>query len=213
MREVTMAWSRQKLGKTSFRYLDETVESMRVMGHLSVTPEGVRQIVVPTYREGKTAEDLDKVDFLTIEQRFEQFGNESLVVWNSHPLVCMASNTENIHVLPPYDYIDGSIQISVRGLPNSIATFVKMSKTFLEPDDIRVRNIVNEMEGMESVLTPRQLECFKLASDFGHYRNDKKITLQQLADHLKIARSTFQEHLDSAESTILQWASEQLSEK
>ena len=49
-----------------------------------------------------------------------------------------------------------------------------------------------------------------LALKHGYYDEPKAITMQALADILNIARSTFQEHLQSAEQAVLIWAGEQL---
>ena len=53
MREVTLSWERDALAHTSLAQLDEVVERLAIMGNLLITSEGVRQIVVPVYRDGK----------------------------------------------------------------------------------------------------------------------------------------------------------------
>jgi predicted DNA binding protein len=49
-----------------------------------------------------------------------------------------------------------------------------------------------------------------LAVKHGFYNEPKAITMQALADILGIARSTYQEHLQSAEQAVLVWAGSQL---
>jgi len=60
------------------------------------------------------------------------------------------------------------------------------------------------------VLTQRQHECYGLAIEHGYYNEPKSITIQALADVLGIARSTYQEHLQTAEIEVLKWAGQQI---
>ena len=60
------------------------------------------------------------------------------------------------------------------------------------------------------MLTQRQHECYSLAIQHGYYNEPKSITIQALADILGIARSTYQEHLQTAEAVVLKWAGDQL---
>ena len=71
-------------------------------------------------------------------------------------------------------------------------------------------DIRSHESGLEQALTPRQHECYALAIEHGFYEDPKTITMQALADLLGIARSTFQEHLQSAEQAVLVWAGSQL---
>ena len=210
MRVVTLTWSREALGTTSFSQLDETVQKLSIMGHLNITKDGVRQIAMPIYRDGKSSEDMEAIEFITVEQHLNERESDALVIWNEHPLVLLASGTENIHILPPYEYENGSITVTVRGLPDAISTFVNLCKAFLPPDKISVQNIQQQDELFKELLTNRQYECITLASQHGYYEHERKVTIQGLAEAMNIACSTFQEHLQAAEEAILRWSSEQL---
>jgi len=210
MREVSLSWSKTTLAATEFSKLSEIVSNLKVMGHLAVEATGVRQIVMPTYNKGKTVEDLDAIDFISVEQKLNERESEALVIWNRHPLVCLASNTENIHILPPYEFDDGAISVNIRGLPDAISTFVKLCKVVLEPDEVRVHNVKSDANEISSMLTPRQNDCFALAAKHGYYEDPKKVTIQGLAEYMDIARSTYQEHLQGAEQAILAWFSNQI---
>lgn len=210
MREVSLSWSKTTLATTEFRELDEIVSNLKVMGHLAVEPSGVRQIVLPTYQEGKSVADLDGLDFISVEQKLNERDSDAVVIWNRHPLVCLASNTENIHILPPYEFDDGAISVTIRGLPESISRFVKLCKVVLEPDEVRVQNVRNNTDEITAILTPRQNDCFTLASKYGYYKEPKQVTIQGLAEYMDIARSTYQEHLQGAEQAILEWFSDQM---
>lgn len=205
-----MSWSKTTLATTEFRELDEIVSNLKVMGHLAVEPSGVRQIVLPTYQEGKSVADLDGLDFISVEQKLNERDSDAVVIWNRHPLVCLASNTENIHILPPYEFDDGAISVTIRGLPESISRFVKLCKVVLEPDEVRVQNVRNNTDEITAILTPRQNDCFTLASKHGYYKEPKQVTIQGLAEYMDIARSTYQEHLQGAEQAILEWFSDQM---
>lgn len=205
-----MRWSKTTLATTEFRELGEIVTNLKVMGHLAVEPSGVRQIVLPTYQEGKSVEDLDGLNFISVEQKLNEREGEAVVIWNRHPLVCLASNTENIHILPPYEFDGGAISVNIRGLPESISTFVKLCKVVLEPDEVRVHNVRNNTDEITAILTPRQNDCFTLASKHGYYKVPKLVNIQGLAEYMDIARSTYQEHLQGAEQAILEWFSDQI---
>ncbi len=210
MREVSLSWSEATLASTEFADLSRIVSNFKVMGHLAVEPTGVRQIVLPTYREGKTVDDFDDLDFISVEQKLNERESDALVIWNRHPLVCLASNSENIHILPPYEFDQGAISVNIRGLPDAISTFVKLCKMVLEPDEVRVHNVQSNADEISAILTPRQNDCFSLAAKHGYYEDPKRVTIQGLAEYMDIARSTYQEHLQGAEQAILGWFGEQI---
>jgi len=205
MREVTLRWTGDALAGTNLDELNEVVERLRIVGHLLVSPEGVRQIVLPTFKEGKEVEDLANVSFLTVEQRVNDRDSQALVVWNEHPVVRLASQTTNIHVVAPYEFRNGGITVTVRGLPQAVSTFVKMSKAILPPAEVKVTDLLEQNDPLLSALTQRQRQCFALAHQYGFYEEPKQITVQALAATMELARSTFQEHLTSAEQAILRW--------
>jgi len=210
MREVTLTWDEASLAKTDLVELTEVVEGLTFVANLHITPEGVRQVVLPSYKEGKTADDLDQISYVEVEQRLNDRDGEGLVVWNTHPLVCLAAKSASIHVMSPTILEKGKLYLTVRGLPNAIAAFVKMSKAFFPPANVRVTEIHSDQNGLQNILTPRQYECYELAVKHGFYNEPKAITMQALADILGIARSTYQEHLQSAEQAVLVWAGSQL---
>jgi hypothetical protein len=98
----------------------------------------------------------------------------------------MAATNENIHVLVPTEYHEGALTLTARGLPKSIADFVRASKMFFPPASINVRDVIEERAGLSDVLTPRQFECFQLAVKHGFYNEPKEITLQGLSQVMNI---------------------------
>jgi hypothetical protein len=208
MREVTVSWDRDALGNTDLGLLDDVVERLSFIGNLLITPEGIRQIILPFYREGKSVEDLEAIPYLTVEQEVNEREGGALIAWNNHALVCLASTTENIYIMLEYE--DGTLTLTFRGLAKAIASFVKLCKVVLPPAEVRVRDILEEGNTLADVLTQRQHECYALAIEHGYYNDPKSITIQALADILGIARSTYQEHLQTAEVEVLKWAGEQI---
>jgi len=212
MREVTMAWNRADLAGTPMAALDDIVQRLSITGNLLINSEGVRQLLAPVYREGKGVDDLGALPFLEVEQVLNKNGGDALVAFNTHPLVRLATTTENIHILVPCLYEDGGFTLTIRGLPDAVARFVRLSKTLIPPSTVSVQHLEKKLEGFKDHLTPRQLECFLLAAQHGYYDDPKRITMQGLAEVKGIARSTFQEHLNMAEQTALKWVAEQMNE-
>ena len=212
MREVTMAWNRADLAGTPMAALDDIVQRLSITGNLLINSEGVRQLLAPVYREGKGVDDLGALPFLKVEQVLNKNGGDALVAFNTHPLVRLATTTENIHILVPCLFEDGGFTLTIRGLPDAVARFVRLSKTLIPPSTVTVQHLEKKLEGFKDHLTPRQLECFLLAAQHGYYDDPKRITMQGLAEVKGIARSTFQEHLNMAEQTALEWVAEQMNE-
>ena len=212
MREVTMAWNRADLAGTPMAALDDIVQRLSITGNLLINSEGVRQLLAPVYKEGKGVDDLGALPFLEVEQVLNKNGGDALVAFNTHPLVRLATTTENIHILVPCLYEDGGFTLTIRGLPDAVARFVRLSKTLIPPSTVTVQQLEKKLEGFKDHLTPRQLECFMLAAQHGYYDDPKRITMQGLAEVKGIARSTFQEHLNMAEQTALKWVAEQMNE-
>ena len=207
-----MAWNRADLAGTPMAALDDIVQRLSITGNLLINSEGVRQLLAPVYREGKGVDHLGALPFLEVEQVLNKNGGDALVAFNTHPLVRLATTTENIHILVPCLYEDGGFTLTIRGLPDAVARFVRLSKTLIPPSTVTVQHLEKKLEGFKDHLTPRQLECFLLAAQHGYYDDPKRITMQGLAEVKGIARSTFQEHLNMAEQTALEWVAEQMNE-
>ena len=181
--------------------LDDVVERLSFIGNLLITPEGVRQIILPVYKDGKSADDLEALPYIQIEQRVTEREGDALVVWNTHALVCLASTTENIHVMLPTEYENGN-HID-RSRYSSLSSFVKLA--IIPPAGVRVRDILEEGNNLSMSLRNGKTSGYALAIQHGFYDQPKGM-IQALADVLGIARSTYQEHLQSAEHAVLKWA-------
>ena len=210
MREVTLRWEREALASTSMAALDEIVSRLSILGNLHISPDGVRQLITPVYREGKTVDDLTAIEFIEVKDVLSEREQNAVVIFNTHPLVRMATNTEDIHILVPCAYENGAFTITVRGLPKAVAQFVRLTEAFIPPTHVKVQNITEQVDGLAEVMTQRQLECFALAAKHGYFEEPKRITVQGLAEVMGVARSTYQEHLSSAEQAALLWMAQRL---
>ena len=71
MREVTLTWEEASLAKTDLVELIDVVDGLTFVANLHITPEGVRQVVLPSYKEGKTVDDLDQIPYVEVEQHLD----------------------------------------------------------------------------------------------------------------------------------------------
>ena len=90
-------------------------------------------------------------------------------------------------------------------MPDGISKFLSLAREILPPDNIKV---VNEEEGdfePRSLLGERQWEVVQAAVQWGYYDDPKGVSMRQMSERLKMARSTLGEHLHNAEATIMRW--------
>ncbi|MDD5337547.1 MAG: helix-turn-helix domain-containing protein [Candidatus ainarchaeum sp.] len=60
-----------------------------------------------------------------------------------------------------------------------------------------------ELETLSEMLTQKQVEILNVAIAKGYYSNPRRITLNELAEHLDIAPATLHEHLSKIESKVM----------
>jgi len=210
VREIHLKWTAETVANSEYAPIAKIAHSLEVVGHLDIGKKGIRQLILPHFCEGKTVQDLNDVPFLTVESELGGGQSGYLVVWNSHPLSIAAIRFSNIHILPPYTYGGEGINLTVRGVPAGISNFLKTCRELLPPDIVKVVEMEDNQSIIESILTPRQIECVKVAASSGYYDHPKQIKLRELSDLMKTPRSTLQEHLNRAELAMMKWASEQM---
>ena len=157
MREVQLVWDTTSDPLGIFQGLSDVFSSMKVLCHLEITETGIRQILEPTFQSGKGVEDVAALPYFDVESTFE---NNTLVVWNTHPLVRMATAAENIQILPPYELAEGEVRITVRGLPETVGNFVRLCRQSMPPKHIKVQRVVESGDELEDRLTKQQFACF-----------------------------------------------------
>ena len=210
MREIHLKWTAETVANSEYAPIAKIAHSLEVVGHLDIGEKGIRQLILPNFCEGKGVEDLNDVPFLTVESELGGGQSGYLVVWNSHPLSIAAIHFSDIHIMPPYTYGGDGITLTVRGVPSGVSNFLKICREMLPPDVVKVVEMGDNKSMIESILTPRQIECVKVAASSGYYDHPKQIKLRELSELMKIPRSTLQEHLNRAELAMMKWSSEQM---
>ena len=210
MREIHLKWTAETVANSEYATIAKIAHSLEVLGHLDIGEKGIRQLILPTFCEGKGVQDLKDVPFLTVESELGGGQSGYLVVWNSHPLSIAAIHFSDIHIMPPYTYGGDGITLTVRGVPAGVSNFLKICRQLLPPDVVKVVEMGDNKSMIESILTPRQIECVKVAASSGYYDHPKQIKLRELSELMKIPRSTLQEHLNRAELAMMKWSSEQM---
>lgn len=198
------------MANSEYAPIAKIAHSLEVVGHLDIGEKGIRQLILPNFCEGKGVQDLNDVPFLTVESELGGGQSGYLVVWNSHPLSIAAIHFSDIHIMPPYTYGGDGITLTVRGVPAGVSNFLKICREMLPPDVVKVVEMGDNKSMIESILTPRQIECVKVAASSGYYDHPKQIKLRELSELMKIPRSTLQEHLNRAELAMMKWSSEQM---
>ena len=210
MQVVHLHWKRTKMLGTGIDELLVPCSRLEVVAHLALSETGVRQLVRCDFRDGFGPEDLSNSEHLTFESTLnDENGATPIVVFNTHPLAIASIGFTDIAVLPPYTFSEEGISISVRGMPDGISKFLSLAREILPPDNIKV---VNEEEidiGPHSLLGERQWEVVQAAVQWGYYDDPKGVSMRQMSERLKMARSTLGEHLRNAEATIMRWLVEQ----
>jgi len=210
VREIHLKWTAETVANSEYAPIAKIAHSLEVVGHLDIGEKGIRQLILPNFCEGKGVQDLNDVPFLTVESELGGGQSGYLVVWNSHPLSIAAIHFSDIHIMPPYTYGGDGITLTVRGVPAGVSNFLKICREMLPPDIVKVVEMGDNKSVIESILTPRQIECVKVAASSGYYDHPKQIKLRELSDLMKIPRSTLQEHLNRAELAMMKWSSEQM---
>lgn len=210
MREIHLKWTAETVANSEYAPIAKIAHSLEVVGHLDIGEKGIRQLILPDFCEGKGVQDLNEVPFLTVESELGGGQSGYLVVWNSHPLSIAAIHFSDIHIMPPYTYGGDGITLTVRGVPAGVSNFLKICRQLLPPDVVKVVEMGDNKSIIEGILTPRQIECVKVAASSGYYDHPKQIKLRELSELMKIPRSTLQEHLNRAELAMMKWSSEQM---
>ena len=179
---------------------------MEVVAHLSISDNGVRQLVRCEFREGFGPEDLSNSEFLTFETTLHgDNGTPPIVVFNTHPLAIASIDFPDIAVLPPYTFSEDGISISLRGVPSGISSFLSLANEIMPPDSVKVVNEEEGEIGPRNLLGDRQWEVVQAAVQWGYYDDPKGVSMRQMSERLNMARSTIGEHLHNAEATLVRW--------
>ena len=211
MREAHISWNAQSVANSEYAIIAQVALKLEVVAHLAVSEKGVRQLIIPIFKDGMGPENLKYIPFLEIEDyNLGGEGDGHIIAWNSHPLSVAAIEFNDIHIIPPYSFGGDGMEITVRGVPQGISKFLKTCNVFLPPDRVKVVEMVDEEDQLEQLLTEKQIECIINACSVGYYQTPKKTSLRQLSENMNIPRSTLQEHLSRAEANLMNWAADSL---
>ena len=195
---------------TGFEELLVPCSRLEVVAHLSLSETGVRQLVRCDFHDGYGPEDLSNSEYLTFETTLHgENGTPPIVVFNTHPLAIASIGFTDIAVLPPYSFSEEGMEISLRGMPDGVSKFLSLAREIMPPDNIKVVNEEEVSAGPRALLGERQWEVVQAAVQWGYYDEPKGVTMRQMSERLKMARSTLGEHLHNAEATIMRWLVEQ----
>ena len=210
MQVVHLHWNRSKMAGTGIDDLLVPCSLLEVVAHLAITERGVRQLMRCGFREGFGPEDLSNSEYLTFETVLHsENGALPVVVFNTHPLAVASGGFTDVAVIPPYTFSEDGISISLRGIPSGITRFISMAREIMPPDNIKVVNEDDVETKPQDLLGERQWEVVQAAVQWGYYDDPKGVSMRQMAERLKMARSTIGEHLHNAEATMIRWLVEQ----
>lgn len=208
MRKVVLRWKNISLrGAKEISEILNICERLEILGHLAINEKSVTQLAEIKLKEGKTLENFSKLDNFQIIEVHEENDDGILVsLLCTHPLAISAIELSNIHIHPPYGISEEKgMELRISGLSKSVSRFIRLIRMILPPDNISVQTFQKEdnRNVWEEILTERQIEVLKHATRKGFYSMDRNVTLKQLADEMKMARSTYGEHIRRAEVEIM----------
>ena len=208
MRKVVLRWKNISLrGAKEISEILNICERLEILGHLAISEKSVTQLAEIKLKEGQTLENFSKlINFQIIEVHEENDDGILVSLLCTHPLAISAIELSNIHIHPPYGISEEKgMELRISGLSKSVSRFIRLIRMVLPPDNISVQTFQKEdnRNVWEEILTERQIEVLKHATRKGFYSMDRSVTLKQLADEMKIARSTYGEHIRRAEVEIM----------
>lgn len=208
MRKVVLRWKNISLrGAKEISEILNICERLEILGHLAINEKSVTQLAEIKLKEGKKLENFSELDNFQIIEVHEENDDGILVsLLCTHPLAISAIELSNIHIHPPYGISEEKgMELRISGLSKSVSRFIRLIRMVLPPDNISVQTFQKEgnRNVWEEILTERQIEVLKHATRKGFYSMDRNVTLKQLADEMKMARSTYGEHIRRAEVEIM----------
>lgn len=109
-------------------------------------------------------------------------------------------------ILPPDRPLiltQNSMQISFISYEDQLRTVLNQLSRLTPYKISSIQDIKHEFASYKSLLTARQLEIVEYAVATGYFDLPRKVTAENLADHLGISVSAFNEHIRKVERTIL----------
>jgi predicted DNA binding protein len=113
-----------------------------------------------------------------------------------------AFSRDNLTLVLPVVYADGSANIEVVGSHAAIQEFVDALPSILQVGVERIGGFTDGRSA-DSILTERQRETVLAGLELGYYETPRQVTHEDVAERLDCSPSTASEHLNRAESKLI----------
>ena len=188
----------------------DTLTSLEYVSAVSTIGDFPEYILALRYKDKTALEDFKNISQFEITRIIEEREGYSLVQARTYgPLPMLIHKNKSVWLQTP------SVVSSTNGLFMTVHGTTKGLKEFrdgiaeLLPSSIKIR-ISKDLKAdwiAAPQLPTRRKEVLELAVKLGYYSTPRKCTQRALAEKLGVRQGTVAEHLQSAESTIIQsWA-------
>jgi hypothetical protein len=188
----------------------DTLTSLEYVSAVSTIGDFPEYILALRYKDQTALENFKNISQFEITRIIEEREGYSLVQARTYgPLPMLIHNNKSVWLQTP------SVVSSTNGLFMTVHGTTKGLKEFrdgiaeLLPSSIKIR-ISKDLKAdwiAAPQLPTRRKEVLELAVKLGYYSTPRKCTQRALAEKLGVRQGTVAEHLQSAESTIIQsWA-------
>lgn len=188
----------------------DTLTSLEYVSAVSTIGDFPEYILALRYKDQTALEHFQNISQFEITRIIEEREGYSLVQARTYgPLPMLIHNNKSVWLQTP------SVVSSTNGLFMTVHGTTKGLKEFrdgiaeLLPSSIKIR-ISKDLKAdwiAAPQLPTRRKEVLELAVKLGYYSTPRKCTQRALAEKLGVRQGTVAEHLQSAESTIIQsWA-------
>ncbi|MGY8703205.1 MAG: hypothetical protein ACKVGY_02605, partial [Candidatus Poseidoniales archaeon] len=129
MRKVAIRWNLSSLyGSNDISQILDIVEKIEVLGHLSISKEGIIQLAEIKLKDNKNLKDFSNLPNFEIIKKYEEDEDGILVsVLCTHPLVISGIEMSNIHVQTPYGISsENGMEMRISGVSESVRNFVSL---------------------------------------------------------------------------------------
>jgi predicted DNA binding protein len=107
-------------------------------------------------------------------------------------------------VIPPIEFAaDGATVVELVGRDAAVQAVLEAAPADTEVSIDRVRAYEHGLSASASLLTDRQLEALRVATDLGYYQIPRSGSVDDVADELGCAASTASDHLRKAEARLV----------
>ena len=142
MRKVAIRWNLDSLHKSNdLANFLKIVEKIEVLGHLSISTDGITQLAEIKFQKNKGLDDFKTLPNFKIIKQYEEDEDGILVsLLCTHPLVLSGIKMSNIHVQTPYGISkDSGMILRISGISESVRNFVSLLRSVMPPDKISVQ--------------------------------------------------------------------------